>query len=139
VTTYVKSPVVVPTIGVTSLVYGKYITSGSGKNKTTVFTETKTFKRGEAVVLRATVTNPPGIPVANATVQMSVTGPASVNLTSGLSNASGIAEAKWTTTVPNKRGQVGTPTGSYTATVTGVTATGYNWDGVGTSVSFTIE
>jgi hypothetical protein len=136
VTTYVKSQVL-PKIGATDLVTGKYDTSGSGKNKTTVFNATPSFKRGETVVIRATVKNASG-PVANATVQLAVTGPSSASLTSGLSNSSGIAEAKWTTTAPNKRGQGGTPTGGYTATVTKVTATGYQWDGVQTNASFSI-
>ena len=139
VTTYLTSPVVVPKVGAISLTTGKYVTSGSGKNKTTVFSPVSTFKRGETVVIRATVKNSSGNSVANATVQLSVSGPSSVNLISGLSNTSGLAEAKWATTAPSKRGQGGTPTGSYTATVSGVTAAGYEWDGLpATSPSFTI-
>jgi hypothetical protein len=138
VTTYVKSQVL-PKIGATQLTTGKYVTSGSGKNKTTVFSPTSTFKRGETVVIRATVKDSLGAVVANATVQLALSGPSSVSLTSGPSNASGIAEAKWTTTAPNKRGQGGTPPGSYTVTVTNVTATGYQWDGLAPSVSFTIQ
>jgi hypothetical protein len=136
VTTYVKSQVV-STVGVTGPVIGKYVTSGSGKNKTTAFVQVSTFKPGETVVIRATVQNSSG-PVANATVQLAVSGPASASLTSGPSNSSGLAEARWTTTAPNKRGQGGTPIGNYTASVTNVTATGYQWDGLATTVPFTI-
>jgi hypothetical protein len=138
VTTYVKSQVL-PMVGVTTLTTGKYVTSGSGKNKTTTFSPISTFKRGETVVIRATVKDSLGAVVANATVQLAVSGASSVDLTSGPSNASGIAEAKWTTTAPNKRGQGGTPPGSYTVTVTNVTATGYQWDTSAPSVSFTIQ
>ena len=137
VTTHVKSTAVLPKIGTSNLIIGKYVTSGSGKNKTISFSQASTFKRGETVVIRATVDSS-GNPAANATVQMVVSGPSSVNLTSGLSNTSGIAEAKWTTTAPNKRGQGGTPLGSYAATVTGVTAAGYEWDGLGRNATFTI-
>ncbi len=137
ITTYVKSQVL-PRVGVTDMVTGKYVTSGSGKNKTTAFSQTSTFKRGETVVVRATVKDASGIPVANAAVQLAVTGPSSVSLTSGPSNGDGIAEAKWTTTAPNKRGQGGTPPGPYTATVTNVTATGYQWDSGANTVSFIV-
>jgi len=139
VTTYVKSSVL-PMVGVTELVIGKYVTSGRGKNRTTVFTSTSTstFKRGETVVIRSTVKDASGIPVINATVQLAVSGPSSVSLTSGPSNSSGIAEAKWTTTAPNKRGQGGTPTGDYTATVTNVTAAGYQWNNSGNTVGISI-
>jgi hypothetical protein len=139
VTTHVTAPVVLPKVGVTTpLATGKYITTGSGKNKTTNFSQTTTFKRGETVVIQATVKNSLGNPVANATFTTAISGPSSVTLTSGPSNATGIAEAKWTTTAPNKRGQGGTPTGSYSADLTGVTAAGYDWDGLGISAQFTI-
>ena len=136
VTTYVVSQAQ-PKVGVTGLVTGKYITSG--KPKTTTFSPTSTFKRGETVVIRSTVNDASGASVPNATVQLAVSGPASFSLTSGLSNSSGIAEAKWTTTAPNKRGQGGTPTGGYTVTVTNVTAAGYQWDEVAKSVSFSVQ
>lgn len=127
VTTYVKS-LVLQKVSVSNLIAGKYITSGTRKNKTTVFSSTNSFKRGETVVIRATVKNAAGSSVTNATVQLAVSGPSTLSLTSGPSDSNGMAEAKWTTTAPNKRGQGGTPTGSYSATVNGVTAAGYEWD-----------
>lgn len=140
VTTALKVSQTVPKVGVaTPLVTGKYITSGSGKNKTTTFTPTNSFKRGETVVIRATVQNPAGQPLAGASVQLAVTGPSQVNLTSGLSSAAGLAEAKWVTTAPNKRGAGGTPIGNYTATVSGVTLSGYLWDGNTPTVAFTLQ
>jgi hypothetical protein len=138
VTTYVKSQVM-PKVGVSDLITGKYITSGSGKNKTTVFSPTSTFKRGETVTLRATVKNLSGTFLSNATVELAVTGPSTVNLTSGPSNSSGIAEAKWITTAPNKRGQGGTPAGNYTVTVTNLIAAGYQWDGLIKTATFNIQ
>ena len=72
-------------------------------------------------------------------MDLSVTGPSQVDLVSGASTAYGIAEATWTTSAPNKRGQGGTPIGEYTATVTGITGNGYTWDGTATSVTFTLQ
>jgi hypothetical protein len=138
ITTYVKSQVQ-PRIGISGdLKIGKYITSGSGKTKTTVFSPSTLFKQGDTVVIRGTVKDASGNPVANATVGLTVSGPSSVTLTSAPSDGSGVAEAKWTTTAPNRRGQGGTPTGGYTATVTGLSASGYLWDGVEKFVTFTI-
>jgi hypothetical protein len=139
VTTYLKSQAM-PKIGVVApLETGKYVTSGGGKSKTTVFSPTSTFKRGESVVIRATVKNATGAFVANATVQLAVSGPASVSLTSAPSTSAGIAEAKWVTTAPNKRGIGGTPIGGYAATVTNVSAAGHEWDGTTTSVNFLLQ
>lgn len=137
VTTYVNSSIQ-PGVGATDLVTGKYVTSGSGKNKTTVFTQTATFKRGDTVVIQSTVKNESGVPVTNATVQLAVSGPSSATLTSGVSNSNGVAEARWTTSAPSKRGQGGTPIGSYTATVTNVNASGYQWDNSENAVTFTV-
>jgi hypothetical protein len=80
-----------------------------------------------------------GLPVANATVDVAITGPESLTLAAGPSDAAGLVEVLWQTQAPNKRGQGGTPTGSYNATVTNVVAAGYTWDGVMTSAAFTIQ
>ena len=69
-----------------------------------------------------------GLPVANATVDITITGPETINLTAGPSNTAGIVETSWTTSSPNKRGQGGTTPGNYTVTVTNVSASGYTWD-----------
>ena len=69
-----------------------------------------------------------------------ITGPEShPGLTTGPSNANGIAELTWQTQTPNKRGQGGTAKGSYTAKTSGVTATGYTWDSIATSVDFSVN
>jgi hypothetical protein len=137
VATYVKSEIL-PKMGATGIITGKYETSGRGKNKTTVFTQTPTFKQGETIVFRSTVKDASGAAVSNATVQLAVSGPSSASITSGPSTDNGIAEAQWTTTAPSKRGKGGTPTGSYTATIANVTASGYQWDNTASSVTFTI-
>jgi len=137
VTTYVKSQTL-PAIKVGNLITGIYVTTGTKKNKITTFQSSNTFTPGQTVVFRGFVADSTGKAVANATVQLAISGPLSTTLTSTPSDSSGIAEATWATTAPNKRGVGGTPTGSYTATVTGVTAAGHQWDGAGLSVSFTI-
>lgn len=130
-------------VGVDNLKTGRYVISGRGGSRTVTFVEAFSFSPGEAIIIRASVkdvtTGTPGSPVPNASVNISITGPATVNLTTGLSNASGIAEAKWQTTKPTKKGIGGTPKGGYTATSTNVTATGYTWDGARTSAAFSIQ
>ncbi len=119
---------------------GLYEKSGKGKNATTVFVPTTTFTVGNTVTVRAVVLNAAnGLPVPNATVNIAISGPAAANLVTGQSNTSGVAEATWQTQAPNKKGQGGTPTGSYTATVTNVTAAGYSWNGAGNPVNFTLQ
>ncbi len=71
-------------------------------------------------------------------MNLKITGPETANVTSGPSDASGLAEATWQTKAPGKK-TPGTAPGTYTATVANVTATGYVWDGVGRSVTFTIQ
>jgi hypothetical protein len=123
--------------GVNLLETGRFI--GKGKNQTFEFTDT--FNAGDGVVIMAYVVDETtGLPVANATVDIEISGPETTNLTTGPSdNNGGLAEVTWQTQEPNKRGQGGTAPGAYTATVTNVTASGYTWDGVMTSISFTIQ
>jgi hypothetical protein len=122
-------------VGVNRVETGLY--AGKGKNLT--FTLTSAFNAGDTVIFRAYVVDAStGLPVANATVDIAISGPESLNLTS-TSDSAGMAETSWMTSKPNKRGQGGTTPGTYTATVTNVTASGYAWDGVTTSASFTIQ
>jgi hypothetical protein len=125
-------------IGVDSLATGKWVREGKGKNATETFVITDAFVQGDGVVIQVTVTSS-GTPVSGATVAIAVSGPESVTLTSGPSDASGVAEVTWTTSAPNNKGRGGTTTGSYIATVTGVTASGFTWDEAAPSEAFTID
>lgn len=126
--------------GVSDLATGRYETTGKGKNKVTVFVLTDAFVQGDVVFFQATVVDAStGLPIANASVDLSISGPESTSLTSGPSGADGVAEASWVTEAPNRKGQGGTQIGSYTVTVTGVTADGYTWDGTETTTTFTIS
>jgi hypothetical protein len=120
---------------VTSLVTGYY--SGKGSNKT--WTPSGSFTAGDEVVVRALVVDATGSSIANATVEITIGGPEAVTLNSNPSNGEGWAEASWQTQKPSKKGQGGTTPGSYTASVTNITATGYHWDGVITDTSFTMQ
>ena len=79
-----------------------------------------------------------GLPVADATVDLLITGPESLTLVTGPSDASGMAEATWNTQAA-KKNNPGTTLGTYTVEVKGITAAGYHWDGVTTSTTFTIQ
>ena len=118
---------------------GRYETTGKGQNKVTVFVETTTFTAGDGVVVRALVLDGNSLPVQNATVNIEITGPETTALVTGPSDADGLAETIWNTVAPKQNGQGGTAAGSYTATTTNVSATGYSWDGVQTSASFILQ
>jgi hypothetical protein len=120
--------------GVSTLETGIY--TGKGNSKT--YELRATFSAGDGVAIRAYVVDGAGLPLPDATVELLITGPESVTLTTGPSDASGVAEATWQTKAPGKRNP-GTPTGAYTITVKGVTATGYHWDGVMTTATFILE
>ena len=91
------------------------------------------FKAGDLVTFEATVVDGNGVPIAGAVVNLVITGPTSLTLTSGASDASGVATATWQTN-KSKKGR-----GDYTVTVTNVTLDTYIWDGVQTNTTFTIQ
>ncbi len=126
--------------GVDQMLSGMWVTTGKGPNKTTTFQPMTTFNAGDAVVIQASVVDGTGLAVADATVELTISGPETVPLTTGPSNVDGIAEATWQTAKPNKRGVGGTTPGTYVATVTNVTTACYTWDEVPTeSAPFTIQ
>ncbi len=118
---------------------GMWVTTGKGKTQSTTFVTTSSFTAGDEVVLHIVVKDGDGALVSGAKVSYTINGPETVTLTSSPSDASGIAEASWQTVAPNRKGTGGTTPGSYTATTTGVTASGYTWDGVVRSTTFTIK
>jgi hypothetical protein len=127
------------TLGVTDpLETGKWVTEGKGKNATTTFVVTAEFLIGDEVVIRSIVRDESGNPIPDATVSLTISGPESAELLSGPSGTDGIAESTWQTKAPNKKGNAGTAPGNYTVTVTAVTASGYTWDGVPASTTFTV-
>jgi hypothetical protein len=122
-------------VGVTLMETG--FLTGKGKNK--AFTPVDTFAAGDSVIIRAQVLDQAGNPVSNATVEITIGGPETTVLNSGPSDADGWAEATWNTQAPNRKGRGGTTPGLYTASTTSVTASGYNWDSVTTSITFTVD
>jgi hypothetical protein len=127
-------------IGIDNIDTGIYQRIGKGKKATVEFVLTNTFVQGDGVVIRALVLDKSTQqPVQNTVVEIEITGPEFVLLTTGPSDSNGIAETTWQTEKPNKRGKGGTILGAYTSTTTNVTATGYTWDGVLKNTTFTIE
>lgn len=125
--------------GVTEMVAGRYVDIGTKKNPNIIFEPATTpYTPGEEVVIQATVLDENGVPLSGATVDVAITGPEALNLTTGASDNNGIAEATWQTQA-GKGKKPGTKTGQYTAKVTNVTATDYSWDSVQKSATFTIE
>jgi len=122
--------------GVSSLATGKWVTGGKGKTSTTSFTLTTEFAAGDEVVIQALVKDESNVAIADATVEVDITGPTTVTGLTGQSDASGMAEVAWQTQSPNKRGLGGTATGTYTVTTKNLTASGYTWDNVQTSTTF---
>ena len=121
--------------GVSFLETGIY----TGKGNARTYTAQTTFAPGDGVVIRTyVVDNVTGLPLADATVDLLITGPESLTIITGPSDAAGIAEATWQTKAP-KRNDPGTTTGNYTVQTSNVTAAGYHWDGVQTSITFIIQ
>ena len=128
--------------GVSSINTGVWVTSGKGKNQITNFVSTDTFNQGDAVVIQAYVVDGDGIPLSNATVEITILDSGSSTVTTlitGPSDSNGMAETSWQTQSPNKRGVGGTPVDNYTATTAGVTASGYAWDGIATNAPIIIQ
>lgn len=71
-------------------------------------------------------------------MEITVSGPENVVLTTGHSDVSGLSEATWKTDAP-KGNKSGTTPGSYSATVSNVTLDSYSWDGTATTTSFIIQ
>jgi len=128
---YVQATQTQQNAGVATLITGKYA------KRSTTLTPTGSFAPGDSIVFRATIKNSDGLPVANATASIAVTGPTAVTVLTGPSDAYGISEGIWKTSAPSRK-SAGTPTGTYTGKVSGVTASGYVWDALQTSVQFTI-
>lgn len=127
-------------VGAAQLLTGVLTESGKGKNATVTFAAETAFRLGHTVTVRAYVADPnSGAPLPGATVTVQLSGPESHTLTSSASDTTGVADAQWTTSTPNKQGKGGTTAGSYTATVTGISLGGATWDNVATSTGFTLR
>jgi hypothetical protein len=126
-------------VGVATIETGKWVREGKGKNATETFVFTNSFSAGDEVTIRMLVNTESGTPVSGATISLAIDGPESTAISSTVSGNDGVATAGWTTQRPNKKGNGGTSNGSYTVTVTAVSSTQYNWDGISRNASFTIS
>jgi hypothetical protein len=118
---------------------GKWVTEGKGKNATTTFVLTTGFVQGDDVVIRGTVLDETGAPVPDATVNVTINGPESAELAPAPSDVAGEFEVTWQTSASNKKGNGGTSPGTYSATVSGLTASGFSWNQVATTSDFVID
>ncbi|HEY5789955.1 MAG TPA: fibronectin type III domain-containing protein, partial [Gammaproteobacteria bacterium] len=126
--------------GLVDLASGYEQKSGKGKGATSVFVATGSFAVGDRVLLQGRVLDiGSGLPLEGATADFNITGPTNVTVTSGPSDGDGRVTASWQTAAPNKRGQGGTPPGSYAARVADIHAGGHAWDGFDAPVTFTLE
>jgi hypothetical protein len=126
--------------GIAEIRTGVWVTSGKGKNATRTFEYGTTFAPGDEIVFRVKIIDTStGLALSGATADLTISGPEALSLTTGTSDSAGIAEVVWKTSAPNKKGSGGTTTGSYSAAASGVTATGYSWDGVATSATFSLQ
>ena len=125
-------------VGVASIETGKWVRSGKGKNATETFVFTDSFSAGDQVTIRMLVNTESGTPVSGATISLAIDGPESTAISSTVSGNDGVATASWATQRPNKKGNGGTSSGFYTATVTAVSSSQYDWDDIASNASFTI-
>jgi hypothetical protein len=126
------------TAGILSLQSGKWVREGKGKHATETFVFTTDFAAGDEIVFRMVVTDQGGAALPGATVNLAISGPENTSISSNVSDAIGNAEALWTTQRPNKKGDGGTASGGYKATVSGLNAPSNDWDGQAVEVDFTI-
>lgn len=112
---------------------GTYVTTGRSENTTTTFIpnddENPAFQLGDAVVFRLAVSDEWGSGVQDSEVQITIDGPELHELVSTLGDPDGNVEVEWQTSAPDMMGMGGTTEGAYIATITGVTAPGFSWDG----------
>ena len=115
--------------------------SGKGKNAVEECIDTAdTYAPGNQINVLLNVHDSTGSPpVPNATVTLTVTGPEGSTLTSGSSNGNGEAEVSWNTQSPNRKGNGGTPEGSYQISVSGLSSSTHEWDGSSDTITVTIN
>ena len=106
----------------TGLATGQWVKSGTDQNSTTILVLSTTFVQGYNIVFRGQIVNVTGLPLRNASFDLNINGQESFSKTSASSDSDGMAEATWNTQAPNRKGQGGSATGAYTASVSGVSA-----------------
>jgi len=131
-----RQPGQLQTAGVSGLETGTWVVTGKGKNATRTFVLSTEFVQGDEIVFRALITDDSGVPVKNASFELTISGPETVAIASGTSDTTGVASATWVTQAPNHKGQGGTLTGVYSATLSALNANSYSWDEVAVQVGF---
>ena len=125
--------------GVEELITGELVTTGKGKNKQTEFVPKTVFAPGDTIVVRARLVDAAGQPLTGGSASIQIVGAEGTSLSTGASDGNGHAFGQWNTTAPRNNGRGGTAIGQYTARTTGLTASGYVWDGVSTETGFELQ
>ena len=120
---------------------GRIVKSGKGKHATEVYEPVPggNFSAGDSIVVRLLVRDKNGSPLGGATVNLQVSGAVNAELSSSTSDNSGAAEAAWQTSAPNRKGNGGTPAGSYEIRVSGLSSSTHSWNQVMDSRLITIN
>lgn len=127
------------TVNLGYLETGQYETIGKGKNRISAFVLATDFNAGEDVSIHVYLEDEStGLPIANATVEIAISGSENLTLISIPSGSDGVAEAIWKTTAPKKKTS-GTAPGNYEATATHIMAEGCIWDGLSPVTTFVIQ
>ncbi|MFU8895480.1 MAG: multiheme c-type cytochrome [Gammaproteobacteria bacterium] len=126
------------TVKAVDLETGRLVTTGKGGNRVTTFEPGSSFAQGEDVAIRARLLDSADQPLAGASFTAAISGPSTASVSSASADEQGFAIATWGTAAP-RRNRDDTPIGNYTVTVAGVSAGGYNWDGVTVNVSFALR
>jgi len=134
------TPTVPSMATITNVVSGTYREEGKNKNKVTTFVPTDNLNSGDTFVLMLNINeNTTGSPVSNASLDILIQGPETVQTSSTKSDMSGLVTFTWKTSAPNKKGLNGTTPGVYTATVTNVRSDDYVWDGGIVNITFSVQ
>ncbi len=118
---------------------GRWVRIGKGNNAYDEWQPGSQFAPGHRVHVRVDAIDQNGLPVADATVDLTISGPETVTITSAASDADGRAEASWSTSAPKKKGNGGTPEGAYSVSVSGLASSTHEWDGSSASVTIWID
>jgi hypothetical protein len=124
--------------GVSTLETGRRVKSRWGKKAKSSFRKTTRFSTGDTVVIRLQILDADGVAAPNAVIHLQVAGPETFDLDSTKSDENGYAQAFWQTERRNWLNSNGTPVGTYTIGITGLSSSEFEWDGVGAEVNIKV-
>ena len=125
---------------VNDLVSGTLTVSGKGPNKVETFVTGTTFTAGDTIMIKVQIVDASTrLPLSGASADLLIEGPETISLSTGNSGPDGWAEAAWSTSSPNRKGNGGTLPGIYSIVAVDAKLGGYSWDGQSPTISITLE